>query len=73
MLQNKFYTVSQAADKVGVTVGYIRRLLRESLIIGEKVGERAWMIPAWQVDVLAKGSLTGKAGRPRSKKNSKGC
>jgi len=72
MMHSKFLTVTQAAEKVGCTVGYLRKLLRSEQIVGQKIGERAWIIPSWQVDVLEKGSLTGKAGRPRVKKNPKG-
>jgi excisionase family DNA binding protein len=69
MLGKKYYTVTQAAEIAGCTVSYVRRLLRENLIAGEKIGERAWVIPANQLEIL-KQSPTGKPGRPRSGKKS---
>lgn len=69
MLGKKYYTVAQAAELAGCTVSYVRRLLRENAIAGEKIGQRAWVIPANQLEVL-KHSPTGKPGRPRSGKKS---
>jgi excisionase family DNA binding protein len=71
MLQDKYFTVTQAAQYIGCTESYIRQLLRTATIRGEKVGERAWLIPAIQVETLKNTSPTGKPGRAR-KKNSKG-
>jgi excisionase family DNA binding protein len=64
MLQNNYYTVTQAAELAGVTVSYVRQLLRTKKIRGEKFGERAWVIPANQLEKL-KSSPTGKQGRTR--------
>jgi excisionase family DNA binding protein len=64
MLGKNYYTVTQAAELAGCTVSYVRRLLREKTITGEKFGERAWIIPANQLEKL-KHSPTGKAGKPR--------
>ncbi len=64
MLDKKFYSVSQAAEAAGCTVSYVRRLLREKKIFGEKINERAWVIPVNQLEKL-KHSPTGKAGKPR--------
>ena len=64
MLGNKYYTVTQAAELAGVTVSYVRQLLRDKKIAGEKIGARAWIIPANQLEKL-KTSPTGKHGRTR--------
>jgi excisionase family DNA binding protein len=64
MLGKKYYTVTQAAELAGVTVSYVRQLLRRKEILGEKFGDRAWIIPANQLEKL-KVSPTGKAGKPR--------
>lgn len=63
MLEGKYYTVSQAAELAGVTVSYVRYLLRERKIKGEKFGERAWVIPVNQLDKLTK--KLDNVGRPR--------
>jgi excisionase family DNA binding protein len=65
-LQNKYYTVTQAAEKTGVTVSYVRQLLRSKKILGEKCGERAWLIPANQLVKLSKVTQSN-LGRPRTK------
>jgi len=64
ILQDNYYTVTQAAELAGVTVSYVRQLLRTKKIRGEKFGERAWVIPANQLEKL-RGSPTGKQGRTR--------
>jgi excisionase family DNA binding protein len=69
MLGKNYYTVTQAAALAGCTVSYVRRLLREKAIVGEKFNERAWAIPANQLEKL-KHSPTGKAGKPRIGKKS---
>ena len=69
MLEKKYLTVIQAADQAGCTVSYVRRLLRNGVISGEKFGERAWVIPINQLEKL-KSSPTGRNGKPRTgKKN----
>lgn len=64
MLGKKYYTVTQAAELAGVTVSYVRQLLRRNEISGEKLGERVWVIPVNQLEKL-KTSPTGKIGKPR--------
>lgn len=68
MLQKRFLTVSQAAKFIGCTEGYLRKLLRSNAISGEKIGERAWVIPISEAEALKQTSPTGKPGRPRTKK-----
>jgi excisionase family DNA binding protein len=72
MLQNRFFTVSQAAAYIGCTESYIRQLLRAQIIAGEKIGQRAWIIPISEAEHLKKSTPTGKPGRPRAKKSVKG-
>ena len=69
MLDGKYFTVTQSAEMAGCTVSYVRQLLRSGAISGEKVGDRAWLIPAKEIENLKK-SPTGKAGRPRIEKKS---
>jgi len=52
METRKQYTVTQAAELAGCTVSYVRQLLRAKKIKGEKLGERAWVIPAKQLEKL---------------------
>lgn len=67
MLEKKYLTVVQAANQAGCTVSYVRRLLRNGVISGEKFGERAWVIPINQLEKL-KSSPTGRNGKPRTGK-----
>jgi excisionase family DNA binding protein len=64
MLGKKYYTVTQAAELAGVTTGYVRKLLRNKEIIGEKIGDRAWIIPANQLEKMQT-SPSGRGGKPR--------
>ena len=64
MLEGKYYTVTQAAELTGVTVSYVRQLLRTKKITGEKFGEIAWVIPANQLEKLSK-VTESNLGRPR--------
>ena len=66
MLSEKYYTVAQAAELAGVTVSYVRLLLRQDKIKGEKIGERAWVIPIGQLAKLK--NKTDNVGRPRTGK-----
>lgn len=69
MLEKKYLTVVQAANEAGCTVSYVRKLLRDGVVSGEKFGERAWVIPLNQLEKL-KVSPTGKPGKPRIGKKS---
>ena len=44
-----YYSVSEAAETLNVSVQYIRKLLREERLIGEKIGE-IWIIPCENID-----------------------
>jgi excisionase family DNA binding protein len=39
-----FLTVTEAAEAMGCTVSYIRRLLRSGELEGQKFGPRSWMV-----------------------------
>jgi excisionase family DNA binding protein len=39
-----FLTVTEAAEAMGCTVSYIRRLLRAGELEGQKFGPRSWMV-----------------------------
>lgn len=67
MLEGKYYTVTQAAELSGVTVSYVRQLLRKKKIKGEKFGDRAWVIPANQLEKLSD-VMDSNRGRPRISK-----
>ncbi len=61
----RWYTVTQTAEEAGVTVSYVRKLLRANVIRGEKIGPRAWMIPLNEVKKICEYE-EGHIGRPRS-------
>lgn len=58
------YTVTDFAATAGVTVSYVRQLLRARKIKGIKLGARAWVLPASELSKLAKLSTESK-GRKR--------
>ena len=64
---SEFLTVTDAAERIGVTVGYLRRLLREGGATGIKVGPRCWLIDSEEAERLRDNPCT--IGRPRGSKN----
>lgn len=59
-----YYSITDAAEAVGVTTGRLRQLIRADKLIGIKISERAWLIPKREVTRLKKSG--SKLGRPRS-------
>lgn len=51
---SKIYSVTEAADKAGCTVSYVRRLLRDGTLRGEKLGAWSWILKKSEVDKLSK-------------------
>lgn len=51
--QPQFVSVTEAAEFVGVSTGYLRKLLRGEKIPGVKIGPRAWVIPTNQLEKLS--------------------
>jgi excisionase family DNA binding protein len=64
MLEKNYMTVEQAASEAGCTVSYVRQLIRANIILAERFGRRAWVIPVNQLEKL-QNSPTGKKGKPR--------
>ena len=51
VLTSQNYLSSQeAGDELGLTDGRIRQMLLAGEIVGEKLGERVWAIPAKEVE-----------------------
>ena len=55
MKRAKQLTVQQTAQRLGVTLKYVRDLLYEGKFPGAKKAGRIWVIPATAVDERAKG------------------
>jgi predicted transcriptional regulator len=64
MIDNKWMTIQEVVQEIGCTPSYVRRLLRDEVLSGKKVGERAWVIDAKSVSDFSK--KPKKTGRPRS-------
>jgi len=62
MTTQDFLTVSQAADRIGITSGRLRQMLRANEIEGVKMGPRMWLLAVDEVDKLDKPQ---QRGRPR--------
>ena len=45
MVRRRYVTVAEAADEVGLTESYIRRLCREGRVRGAERFGKSWMIP----------------------------
>lgn len=45
MLDNKYRTVSEAAEELGITVQRVRQLIAAEQLDAEKVHGRLWVIP----------------------------
>lgn len=68
VLQNPdvMLTVSEVASYLGVTEGYVCRLLRSGIMRGEKMGKKIWVVPKSEADKFREPS---SVGRPRSRVN----
>lgn len=62
--RGNYHTVTEAAQVLGVTEGYICRLLRDGDIAGIRVGKLTWLIPVDQVRERKKNPPP--MGRPKS-------
>jgi len=51
MSDKQWVTVTQASELMGVTVGWVRLLLKTNKLAGWKVGPRAWLLQ--RTDCLA--------------------
>jgi excisionase family DNA binding protein len=60
-------TVSEAAEHMGCTVGWLRRLLESGRLEGRKFGQRLWLIPLAAANE-AKANLTTRSRGLREKK-----
>jgi len=59
-----YFGVTEAAAAIGITPSRLRQMLRAGLAHGEKLAERAWIVPKKEVERLKK--TPSKRGRPRS-------
>jgi excisionase family DNA binding protein len=46
----KYLSVQEAADVLGVTDGRIRQMLLEGSLVGQKLGRHVWAIPGVEVE-----------------------
>jgi excisionase family DNA binding protein len=65
MLEEKWITISQAAEMVGCTPAHIRLLAKGKKIKAEKVGS-VWLVERKQAETMA--NKPQGVGRPRSRK-----
>lgn len=63
----RFLSVPEAAAELGVSVGRVRKLLREERIVGQKLGIKTWAIPATEVKRFKK--IPRPTGRPPSEES----
>lgn len=57
-------TVTEAAQLIGCTEGYVRRLLIEGKLKGRKFGQKVWMVERDAADEFR--DALPSTGRPRS-------
>lgn len=63
VLEN-YLNTQEAADVIGCTDGYVRRLLLDGKITGKKVTARSWVIPRKEAERVR--DDLPPTGRPRS-------
>ena len=63
----KMLTVTEAAEHMGCTVGWLRKLLESGRLEGRKFGQRLWLIPLSAANE-AKANLTTRSVGLREKK-----
>ena len=64
---DNYLTAAQASELIGCTDGRVRQMLRDGLLIGLKVHERAWLVEKKSAEKMRKN--TAKTGRPRKSLN----
>jgi len=57
-------SVTAAAEKAGCTVSYIRRLLRDGKLSGQRVSDRCWLVDTRELKKLSK-ELSSRAVKNR--------
>ena len=62
-------TVTEAAEHMGCSVGWLRKLLESGRLEGRKFGQRSWLIPLKAADE-AKANLTSRSLGQREAKPS---
>jgi excisionase family DNA binding protein len=63
----KMLTVTEAAEHMGCTDGWVRMLLLQGRLVGRKFGERLWLIP-FSAAEEAKASLSVRSVGKREQK-----
>jgi excisionase family DNA binding protein len=63
MLDPKYMTIHDAVRLLGCTQSYVRRLLRDGVIAGEKLSGRVWLVESRSAREFARRSVD--RGRPR--------
>lgn len=66
MAFQNFLTPTEAATVIGCTDGRVRQLLRDGKLLGQKIGERMWLIPEGEAQKMR--DLPIETGRPRKNK-----
>jgi len=59
----RLLTVTEAAKKLGVTDGWVRKLLRIRKMRGHKVGPKVWLIPESEVEKFREKTSRGTASK----------
>lgn len=54
MIDNKYKTVSEAAEILGLTVQRVRQLIKSEQLQAEPVHERLWIIPTKELEKFRK-------------------
>jgi len=62
----KLLTVTEVADRLGVTHSYVCRLLRDGVMQGRKLGAKIWVIPESEAERFRE---SPDVGRPRSRRS----
>ncbi|MDB4365749.1 hypothetical protein N9Z08_02360 [Pirellulales bacterium] len=57
-------SVTAAAEKAGCTTSYIRRLLRDGKLKGQRVSDRCWLVDVTELKQLSK-QLTTRSTKLR--------
>jgi excisionase family DNA binding protein len=62
-LSGTYFTVAQAADHMGCTEGWVRKLVSNGQLAAIKHGQRAWLIPLPEADKAARLLTTRSKGK----------
>lgn len=69
LITGNYCSVKEATAKIGCSDAHVRHLLKQGVLVGQKISERAWVVSLESIEAFVGAQKT--TGRPR--KNNPNC